>query len=130
MRALFVAALITTAPTAPQEEVVPPPTLKLDADTLRTKQAFEVRCGGCHSLGSGPRVGPDLAGVTIRRSDDWLGRWLKSPESMLESDEHAKALLQEYRTRMPNQNLSDAQVRGYIRYFHWFDARPAAERMP
>jgi nitrite reductase (NO-forming) len=49
---------------------------------------------------------PDLAGVTKRRSESWLMRWMKSPEKMLETDADAKAMLKEYNNiPMPNQNL-------------------------
>src|ERR1700674_1793945 len=36
-------------------------------------------CDGCHSIGGGRRAGPDLAGVSGRRSYDWLKRWLRNP---------------------------------------------------
>jgi hypothetical protein len=26
---------------------------------------------------------------------------------------------------MPNQNLSDAEIKQYLAYFRWFDAQPA-----
>jgi nitrite reductase (NO-forming) len=72
------------------------------------------------------RLGPDMVGVTKRRTEDWLTRWLKSPEKMLESDPDAKAMLKEYNNLpMPNQNLSHAEIRQYIRYFKWADAQPA-----
>ena len=97
-----------------------------DAEALRGKQDFESKCFACHSMGHGKKLGPDLAGVTKRRSDDWLTRWLRSPEKMLETDEHARALLKEYNNiPMPNQNLTDAEIRQYLKYFHWYDAQPA-----
>ena len=78
-------------------------------------------------MGQGRKLGPDLAGVTKRRSDDWLSKWLKAPEKMLESDADAKALLKEFNNiPMPNQNLSDAEIKQYIRYFHWIDSSPGA----
>jgi nitrite reductase (NO-forming) len=41
---------------------------------------------------------------------------------MLKSYPTAQALLKEYNNiPMPNQNLSDAEVQQYIRYFHWID---------
>jgi nitrite reductase (NO-forming) len=44
---------------------------------------------------------------------------------MLKIDEHAKAMLKEHNNiPMPNQNLSDAEIREYIKYFHWYDAQP------
>jgi nitrite reductase (NO-forming) len=97
-----------------------------EPEAARGKLAFESKCLACHSIGQGKKLGPDLAGVTKRRSDDWLLRWLKSPEKMLESDADAKALLKEYNNiPMPNQNLSDAEIRQYLKYFHWYDAQPA-----
>jgi nitrite reductase (NO-forming) len=45
---------------------------------------------------------------------------------MLESDPDAKAMLKEYNNLpMPNQNLSDPEIRQFIRYFKWVDAQPA-----
>ncbi len=45
---------------------------------------------------------------------------------MLETDPQAQAMLKEYNNLpMPNQQLSDTEIRQYLRYFHWFDAQPA-----
>jgi nitrite reductase (NO-forming) len=97
-----------------------------DPEAVAGKLAFESKCLACHSVGQGRKLGPDVAGVTKRRGDDWLARWLKSPEKMLESDPVAKAMLKEYNNiPMPNQSLSDAEIRQYIKYFHWIDAQPA-----
>ncbi len=44
---------------------------------------------------------------------------------MLQSDPDAKAMLKEYNNLpMPNQSLSDAEIRQYLKYFHWIDAQP------
>jgi nitrite reductase (NO-forming) len=97
-----------------------------DPAAARGKLAFESKCLACHSIGQGKKLGPDLAGVTRHRDDAWLTRWLKSPEEMLKTDQHAKAMLKEYNNiPMPNQGLSDAEIKDYIRYFHWYDAQPA-----
>jgi nitrite reductase (NO-forming) len=97
-----------------------------DPEGVAGKLAFESKCLACHSVGQGRKLGPDVAGVTKRRSDDWLARWLKSPEKMLETDAVAKAMLKEYNNiPMPNQSLSDAEIKQYIKYFHWIDAQPA-----
>src|SRR3989441_593675 len=87
---------------------------------------FESKCLACHSVGEGRKLGPDVAGVTKRRSDVWLTRWLKAPEKMLEADADAKAMLKEFNNLpMPNQSLSDVEIQQYIKYLHWIDARPA-----
>ncbi|HWA13021.1 MAG TPA: multicopper oxidase domain-containing protein [Burkholderiales bacterium] len=95
-----------------------------DPETVQAKLDFESKCLACHSVGKGDKLGPDLAGVTRRRSDAWLARWLKDPEKMLQSDADAKAMLRKYNNiPMPNQSLSDREISGYIRYFHWIDAQ-------
>jgi nitrite reductase (NO-forming) len=97
-----------------------------DPEAVKGKLAFESKCLACHSLGQGPKLGPDLAGVTRRRTDDWLAQWLKSPEKMLTSDDAAKAMLKQFNNiPMPNQNLDNAEIAQFVRYFHWFDQQPA-----
>ena len=99
-----------------------------DPAAVRGKLDFESKCLACHSIGQGRKLGPDLAGVTERRSSEWLTKWLKSPEKMLQSDTDAKAMLKESGgLPMPNQNLSDAEVRQYIGYFKWADGQRRAD---
>ena len=98
-----------------------------DPEAVRGKLAFESKCLACHSLGGGKKLGPDLAGVSKRRSEGWLQRWLRSPEKMLESDAEAKALLKEYNNLpMPNQNLPEAEIREYLKFFKWYDDQGGA----
>jgi len=97
-----------------------------DPDTVQGKLNFESKCLACHSVGEGRKLGPDVAGVTKRRSDVWLTRWLKAPEKMLEADANAKAMLKEFNNLpMPNQSLSDVEIQQYIKYLHWIDTQPA-----
>ncbi len=96
-----------------------------DPDAVQGKVAFESKCLACHSMGLGPKMGPDIAGVTKRRSDEWLASWLKSPEQMLKGDADAQAMLKQFNNiPMPNQNLSDAEIKQYLAFFHWFDSQP------
>ena len=99
-----------------------------DPEAVQGKQAFESKCLACHSIGGGKKLGPDLAGVTKRRTESWLQRWLRSPEKMLETDADAKALLKEHNNLpMPNQNLPEAEIRQYLKYFRWYDEHGAKE---
>ncbi|RMG13855.1 MAG: hypothetical protein D6731_11110 [Planctomycetota bacterium] len=78
---------------------------------------FKAKCLACHTRGKGDVVGPDLAGVTERRDEAWLRKWLKDPDSMLASDPTAKELLAKYKNvPMPNQNLSDADIDALLAY--------------
>jgi nitrite reductase (NO-forming) len=106
---------------------IPATATPTDPEAIRGKLSFESKCLACHTLGGGRKLGPDLAGVTKRRNESWLTRWLKSPERMLESDADAKAMLKEYNNLpMPNQSLSDAEIREYVQYFKWYDAQVRA----
>jgi nitrite reductase (NO-forming) len=96
-----------------------------DPETIAGKLLFESKCLACHSLGAGPRVGPDLLHVNERRSEAWLKSWLTSPEKMLAADDTAKALLARFNVPMPNQNLSPAEIKQVVKYFHWASAHAA-----
>jgi len=94
-----------------------------DPTVAQAKQDFESKCLACHSIGQGKKLGPDLAGVTTRRTDAWLTRWLTSPTKMLKTDPQAKAMLKEFNNLpMPDQGLSKDEVARTIAYFHWIDA--------
>lgn len=97
---------------------------------VQGKQDFESKCLACHTLGHGARLGPDLLGITKRRSDDWLAKWLKSPEAMVAGDADAKALRAQFTITMPNQDLGDAEINRYIRYFHWVDENTKPQEAP
>ena len=98
-----------------------------DPEAVQGKLAFESKCLACHSIGGGKKLGPDLAGVTKRRSESWLMRWMKEPEKMLATDAEAKKMLKEYNNiPMPNQNLPEAEIRQYLKYFRWYDEQKGA----
>src|SRR5262245_31833833 len=40
---------------------------------------FAKLCAGCHTIGRGDRVGPDLDGLTLRRSRAWISDFLIDP---------------------------------------------------
>ena len=92
-----------------------------DPTAVKGKLAFESKCLACHSIGGGDKLGPDLYGTTKRHDDAWLTRWLKSPEQMLQTDAKAKAMLEKWKLPMPNQGLSDDEIRQYLAYFKWAD---------
>jgi len=122
--------LVSTAVKPPAQDLehhnMPASATPTDPDAVAGKLAFESKCLACHSVGGGKKLGPDIAGVTKRRSQAWLARWLKEPEKMLQSDADAKALLKEYNNLpMPNQSLGEAEIRQYLKYFQWIDAQPA-----
>ncbi len=88
-----------------------------DAHAKSGKEIFTTLCAACHTVGGGKRVGPDLLGVTERRKADWLVKFVKSSQSMVNAgDPVAKALLEEFKVPMPDQNLSDTEIKAVLEY--------------
>ncbi|MBC7006776.1 SCO family protein [Photobacterium sp. BZF1] len=84
---------------------------KLDEES-HGKYLYRTRCATCHSYSdSDEMLGPNLSGVTERRKEAWLRRWLKETDTMLEEDPVAIAMLKQYNgVRMPNFQLSDTDI--------------------
>jgi nitrite reductase (NO-forming) len=115
----------------PEHHNIPATAAPTDAGAVKGKLAFESKCLACHSIAGGDKLGPDLHGVTKHHDDAWLTRWLKSPEQMLQTDPMAKAMLDRYKVPMPNQGLSDEEIKQYLAYFKWADQNlPPKGTMP
>ena len=77
---------------------------------------FKQTCTACHSIGKGKLVGPDLKGVNQKRSEEWLVNFVKSAADFGAKDADAKAIIAEYGYPMPNQALSDDQIKSIVAY--------------
>ncbi len=79
---------------------------------------FGKKCSSCHTYGKGEKVGPDLKGVTDRRSRTWLAAWIRSSEQTIKrGDAIAVTLFKKYKQeRMPDQNFSPAEIAALIDY--------------
>lgn len=81
------------------------------------KDMFQQRCAACHSIGGGRLAGPDLAGVNERRSEAWLLKFIKTPQTVINAgDSTAKALFDDFKMVMPDQALSDEQIKGILAF--------------
>ena len=95
------------------------------------KDIFQKSCAACHSIGAGRLVGPDLKGVNDRRPEDWLLKFIKSSDKLVKSgDKTAVALLDEYRMPMPDQALSDDQIRKVLAHVKESGGSTAAAKEP
>lgn len=72
-------------------------------------------CVGCHTVGKGDLVGPDLKGVTTRRDPAWLKSWLTDPTKM-QADPVVVELVAKYKMPMPPTGLKDSEVAAVIAY--------------
>lgn len=91
-------------------------------------------CSACHTIGKGKLVGPDLKGVTERRSETWLISFIRSSQTMIKNGdaEAVKIFEENNKIPMPDNNLSDDQIRGILTYIKNYNpnAATAAETAP
>jgi mono/diheme cytochrome c family protein len=73
---------------------------------------FEKTCYSCHNVGGGDKKGPDLKGLTTRRTKEWLHEYIETPSAVNRSgDPTAAALFKKYAPEvMPDQTLSVDQI--------------------
>jgi cytochrome c2 len=109
--ALIVAAALGGARTAQAQA-------KVDAQAAdRGKKIWNSKqCFGCHELGRTQGTGPDLIGVTDRRTNAWLHSWLKDPVAMGNEDSTAMALKKQFNSQMPKLGLTDSDAEALINY--------------
>ena len=84
--------------------------------------SFNMKCAACHKLDE-RYVGPALAGVTERRSPAYIMNMILNPDEMIKTHPDARALLAEYMTVMPNQNIQEKEARALLEYLRRSDAQ-------
>jgi hypothetical protein len=79
---------------------------------------FRQNCSGCHTVNGGERVGPALANIHKRRSEQWLVRFINSSQVVINNgDPYAVELYEKFgRIIMPDYNFSELQVKKIINY--------------
>lgn len=83
-------------------------------------KVFEQFCSSCHKMAE-KYVGPALGGVTRKQSPEWIMNMIINPDVMIKEDPVAKALLAEFLTTMPNQNISEDDARAVLEHFRQYD---------
>jgi mono/diheme cytochrome c family protein len=88
---------------------------------------FEVQCSGCHSVGRGVVVGPDLAGVASRHPPAWLHSFIRSSQGMVKKgDAAARTLFGKFGKVMPDHDFSDEQIDTLLKFIAAGGPRPPA----
>ena len=71
------------------------------------KELFEAKCTSCHTVGGGDGVGPDLKGVGVRRSTDWVLGVITEPDKLTaQKDPTQLELTKKYGMEMPNLGVN------------------------
>ena len=85
-------------------------------------------CDRCHKLSQGYADGPDLRGVTTRRSCDWVVALLTDTENMIQTDPALQQLRIEHFLDMPDHKLSVLDARALYAYLRTAAAPVSAPR--
>jgi len=95
--------------------------LDLDDDlqddlVARGAEIFRTKCSACHKLDE-RYVGPPLGGVTERREPEYVMNMILNTDEMVARHPEVKALLAQYYTPMPDQQLTEEDARAVLEYF-------------
>lgn len=101
----------------------------LDEEMIKGgKMIFDMKCSACHKLTDQRVVGPGWAGVTNRRTPEWIMNMVTNVEIMLDADPQAQALLEECLVRMPNQHVSVGDARNILEFMRKNDVEQTGKR--
>lgn len=86
----------------------------VSADPSAGEFLFRHTCSGCHTIGRGDHLGPDLA---ARHPDNWVRQFLKDPEWSTQNTTAGRRLLDEWGYVMPNFDLSGQDIENLLAFF-------------
>ena len=92
------------------------------AKAAKGKQHFDTKCSACHKFEE-KVVGPPLAGVTERRSPEWIMNMILNPVEMTQKDPAAMELYATFLVQMTFQNVSQDETREILEYFRQMDSK-------
>ncbi|MEQ8244597.1 c-type cytochrome [Fulvivirga sp.] len=92
------------------------------------KIIFEKRCDNCHRSDSIKLIGPGWAGITNRRSPEWIMNMILNVGVMVEHDSIAHQLLDENDVKMPDQNLGVDKARAILEFMRANDLKTVGSK--
>ena len=88
----------------------------LDAALVAQGEAiFTSKCAACHKLDE-RYVAPPLGQVLSRRTPEFIMNMMLNPNEMVQKHPEVKAMLAEYFTPMPDQQLTEADARAVLEF--------------
>jgi cytochrome c551/c552 len=117
----------TAAPSGSPYDVGPRAGESPVAEALAEKGAalFKSKgCTACHAYGK-RLTGPDLKGVTQRRTTKWMEQQILHPEIMTKEDPISRELMAQYALQMSNQGLTPDEATSVIEYLKKLDEESA-----
>lgn len=86
------------------------------ANIKEGEKLYRTECSGCHQLGQDGEA-PNLIGVFVRRTEQWIRDWLKSPKAMIDKgDKVALELASRYSFIMDTPEIPEKQLNKVLAY--------------
>ncbi|MCD4664425.1 MAG: caspase family protein [Bacteroidales bacterium] len=85
---------------------------------IEAEKNFAI-CKACHTIGGGKLIGPDLQGVTERREEAWLIKFIQNPQAMIDAGDPIAVQVFEENNKIPmppNSRLSEEQIKDMLLY--------------
>ncbi len=90
------------------------------------KELFDKQCASCHTIGGGDTGGPDLKGVTSKRTHEWLETVIIEPDKLTAAKDPVQIeLVKKYGYEMPNLGIGHDDALKIITYLAGADASGA-----
>ncbi|MEX0599778.1 MAG: cytochrome c [Rhodothermales bacterium] len=86
-----------------------------EALAAQGEEIFRTKCSACHKMDE-RYVGPPMEDIVENRTPAYIMNMMLNPEEMLQKHPEARAMLGEYMTPMPNQQLTEDDARGVLEY--------------
>lgn len=80
------------------------------------------QCIACHAMGK-KLIGPDLTGVTERRTEEWLYSFIRNSQAMVKAGDPIAVQVWEEYNKVPMQNFdfSDEQIKALLDFIKAYD---------
>ncbi len=90
----------------------------LEEDLIATgKKIFTEKCARCHTQDTARFLVPSFAGITNRRTPEWIMNMIINVDVMVEIDSIAHGLLMETGIKMPEPQLTIEEARSVLEFF-------------
>lgn len=95
------------------------------------EKLFKDNCTQCHAV-RGVVIGPELAGISQRKDEAWLIKWIKNSQAVIKSgDAYAVDLFNKYnKTVMPNQAVNDEEIKAILAYIAAEEKKAPVQKGP
>ncbi len=87
---------------------------------IKGEEIFKGKCAACHKMDK-RKIGPEMAGITAKRTPEWIMNMIMNPDQMVKENAQARELLMEYSAPMANQSLTESETRAILEYFRQYD---------